>query len=219
MNTITHYLYLLRLAFGFVFLAGSVSASPHIDIEFETDQSTGQEWIHAKANCDVKKQQAYEVFNAIIDYPAFHHWIQNAEAVNVENFVIQEFLIGFDLPWPVGEQWSRVQIQSNNSVISWRQIEGSLNANSGSVTIIEDKNLEGEHLAHVDYRAILDLGYPDAFTREYKEQFVSEFLVAIYNRLNSQLNSRPNSRLSSENQLVIRASEVSVNHLTAISAK
>lgn len=208
MKTITHYPYLRRLAFVSVFLAGSASASasPHIDIEFETDQSTGQEWIHAKANCDVKKQQAYDVFNAIIDYPAFHHWIQNAEAVSVEKFVIEEFLIEFDLPWPVGEQWSRVQIQRNNSVISWRQIEGSLNANSGSVTIIEDKNL-----AHVDYRAILDLGYPDAFTREYKEQFVSEFLVAIYNRLNSRQNS--------ESQLVIRASEGPASHLTAISTK
>ena len=183
-----------------VFTAGSALAAPQIDIEFETDQATGQEWIHAKANCHTREVQAYEAFNAIIDYPELHHWIQNTRAENEENRDHQEFLIEFDFPWPVGKQWSRVQIQQGDSVISWNQVDGSLNINRGTIAIAE---YEGQ--AHVDYRAILDVGYPDVFTRGYKEQFVTEFLIAIYNRLNSK------------EQLPVSAPENSTEYLTVIS--
>jgi hypothetical protein len=182
-----------------VFTAGSTLAAPQIDIEFETDQATGQEWIHAKANCQAVEAQAYEVFNAIVDYPELHHWIQNTKAENEESSNHQEFLIEFDFPWPVGEQWSRVQIQQGDSVISWNQVDGSLNINRGTIAIAE---YEGQ--AHVDYRAILDVGYPDAFTRGYKEQFVTEFLIAIYNRLNSK------------EQLPASTQEISTDYLTVI---
>lgn len=181
MNKTTHYLTIYWFAVALELIAGSTLAAPQIDIEFETDQITGQEWIHAKANCHARQAQAYEVFNAIADYPELHHWILNTKAENEENSDHQEFLIEFAFPWPVGKQWSRVQIQKSNSVISWNQTEGSLKINRGIVTIAE----HGDQ-AHVDYRAILDVGYPDAFTRGYKEQFVTEFLVAIYNRLNSK---------------------------------
>jgi len=202
MNKTTHYLISYWFSVVLVFNTGSILAAPQIDIEFETDQTTGQEWIHAKANCHAKEQQAYEVFNAIVKYPELHNWIQNTKAESEENNDYQEFLIEFKLPWPVGKQWSRVIIQKNNSIISWKQTEGSLNMNRGSITIAEH---EGQ--AHVDYRAILDVGYPDAFTRGYKEQFVTEFLVAIYNRLNRK------------NQLPVNVPASSEKHLTVISSR
>lgn len=202
MNKTTHYPNAYWLAVVLVFTTGSTLAAPPIDIEFETDQTTGQEWIHAKANFHAKEQQAYEVFNAIVDYPELHNWIHNAKAEGEENNDHQEFLIEFNFPWPVGKQWSRVKIQKNNSILSWKQTEGSLDMNRGRITIAE---YEGQ--AHVDYRAILDVGYPDAFTRGYKEQFVTEFLAAIYNRLNRK------------NQLPVSTPASSEKHLTVISSR
>ena len=201
MNKTTHYLTIYWFAVALEFNTGSTLAAPQIDIEFETDQITGQEWIHAKANCHARQAQAYEVFNSIVDYPELHNWIQNTKAESDENNDHQEFLIEFKLPWPVGKQWSRVKIQKNNSTIFWNQIEGSLNMNRGRITIVE---YEGQ--AHVDYRAILDVGYPNAFTRGYKEQFVTEFLVAIYNRLNSKNQLPVSTPASSEKYLAVISS-------------
>ena len=181
MNKATHTLIAYCFSVVSVFSTGAAQAMPQIDIEFETDQTTGQEWIHAKTNYLAREAQAYEAFNAIIDYPKLHHWIENTKAENEENSDHQVFLIEFDFPWPLGKQWSRIQIQKCNSVISWNQTEGSLNINRGKIAITE---YEGQ--AHVDYRAILDVGYPDVFTRGYKEQFITEFLIAIYDRLNSK---------------------------------
>ena len=178
MNTIHRYPITYWFSILSMFIAGSVMAETPVDIEFEADVVTGKEWIRAKANCHASKRQVYAVFNAIIDYPDLHDWIQNTEEVSGDA-KDQEFLIEFDLPWPVGKQWSRVRVQRDQSIISWRQIDGSLNKNTGSITIDEH-----DDQAHVDYRAILDLGYPDVLTRGYKEQFVTEFLRAIYERLN-----------------------------------
>ncbi len=201
MNKTTHYPIPYWLVVVLVLTTNPTLAAPQIDIEFETDQSTGQEWIHAKANCQTKKQWAYEAFSAIVDYPELHDWIQNTKAESEELNNHQEFLIEFDLPWPVGKQWSRVEIQRSNSVISWHQIEGSLNMNRGRIVIAEHENQ-----AQVDYRAILDLGYPDVFTRGYKEQFVTEFLVAIFNRLDSK------------NQLAVGTPENSTKQFTVASS-
>ena len=198
MNKTTHYLTTYWFAVVLVFIAGSTLAAPQIDIEFEIDQTTGQEWINAKANYHARHAQAYEVFNAIADYPELHRWIRNTKARNEANGDHQEYLIEFAFPWPVGKQWSRVQIKKSNSVISWNQTEGSLKFNRGTVTIAEHGGQ-----AHVDYRAILDVGYPDAFTRGYKERFVTEFLVAIYNRLNSK-KSLPEST-AARNQSINKA--------------
>jgi len=179
MKTATHHLMLYCLATLLIATANVVGATPSIEVVFETDQITGQEWIHAQANCKVEKQQAYDAFSAIVDYPALHDWIKDTKAENIDSSEYQEFTIEFNLPWPAGNQWSRVQIRRNHSEITWKQIEGSLKKNQGSIAITERNNQ-----AHVDYRAILDMGYPDAFTRGYKERFVSEFLAEMYKRLN-----------------------------------
>lgn len=181
MNDTIRYTIHFWLYAALVITVDAALAEPKIDIKFKNDQVTGEELIQAKANCDVKKKQAYKAFKAIIEYPDLHLWIQNTEDETEESNGYQTFLIEFDFPWPVGKQWSRVKVSTNNSVISWNQIEGTLNINRGRIAIIEH-----DDQAYVDYQAVLDLGYPDAFTRDYKEQFVTEFLIEIYNRMNNK---------------------------------
>jgi uncharacterized membrane protein len=127
------------------------------------------------------KSQLYEVFNAIAEYPALHNWIQDTKIESDARNGRQEFFIKFKFPWPVGERWSRVEVQrEGDSVISWHQLEGTLKMNQGRIVIAEH-----EQQAHIDYRAVIDVGFPNAVTRSYKKQFVSEFLSAIHYRTNN----------------------------------
>jgi hypothetical protein len=153
-----------------------VLATPDIDIEFEEEQGVSSEWIRAKASCHTTSQQLHEVIDAIVEYPVLHSWIQGAEIETDDSSGAQIILVEFVFPWPVGEQWSRIEVKKENeSTITWHQLEGSLGMNSGRVVITEY-----EQEAYVDYRANIDVGYANVLTREYKEEFVTEFLMAIY---------------------------------------
>ena len=68
----------------------------------------------------------------------------------------------------------------DDSAIEWHQVEGSLKANRGRITFATRGGA-----AHIDYRAVIDVGFPDALTRPYKERFVSEFLSAVYQQARS----------------------------------
>jgi len=166
----------LLLFLALTFAANLSVASPQISIEFEQEQGSNNEWIHAKANCHTTEPRLYEVLNAIVKYPVLHSWIQGAKIENNTMKGGRQFLVEFQFPWPVGKQWSRIEVKkSDDSSISWRQLEGTLKMNQGRIVITEHKQQ-----AHLDYRAIIDVGYPNAFTRGYKKKFVLEFLRAIY---------------------------------------
>jgi hypothetical protein len=168
----------IALIFGLVCPAIPSVASMQIDINFEADQASGNEWIRAQANYDIKKSRLYEILNAITEYPALHGWIQDARIESDAENGRQEFFIKFKFPWPVGERWSRVEVRSEgDSVITWNQLEGTLKMNQGRIAITEHA-----HQAHIDYQAIIDVGYSNAVTRSYKKQFISEFLGAIHDR-------------------------------------
>jgi hypothetical protein len=170
----------IALIFGLVCPAIPSVASMQIDINFEADQATGNEWIRAQADYDIKKSRLYEILNAITEYPTLHGWIQDTKIESDAGNGRQEFLIKFKFPWPVGERWSRVEVRSEgDSVISWNQLEGSLKMNQGRITITGH-----ERQARIDYLAIIDVGFPNAVTRSYKKKFVSEFLGAIQHRTN-----------------------------------
>ena len=172
----------LLLMFAFALLANPSFAEPQIAIEFEQEQGSKNEWIHARANCDTPESQLYEMINAIVEYPALHSWIREAKFESNTVNGGQQFLIEFKFPWPVGKRWSRVEIKrESNATISWRQLEGTLKTNEGRITITEQ-----EQQAHIDYRANIDVGYPNAFTRGYKKKFVSEFLAAIDDQIRDQ---------------------------------
>jgi hypothetical protein len=171
----------IALIFGLVCPAIPSVASMQIDINFEADQASGNEWIRAQANYDIKKSRLYEILNAITEYPALHGWIQDARIESDAENGRQEFFIKFKFPWPVGERWSRVEVRSEgDSVITWNQLEGTLKMNQGRITITGH-----ERQARIDYLAIIDVGFPNAVTRSYKKQFVSEFLGAIHHRTNN----------------------------------
>jgi len=171
----------LLLSVALACTANPSVAAPQIVIEFQQAPGSENEWIYAKANCQTTKPQLSEVINAVVKYPALHSWIRDTK---IESNTInggQQFLVEFEFPWPVGKRWSRVEMKKeSDSVISWIQLEGTLKSNQGRIVITER-----EQQAHIDYRAIIDVGYPNAFTRGYKKQFVMEFLEAIYDKTRS----------------------------------
>lgn len=150
-------------------------AGPDIEVSFETDGASRQRLIHAEARFPVQSAGIQRVFAAIIAYPELHDWIRDTRLVRTTAHS-EEFMVEFSFPWPVGKKWSRVEVRrQGDSAIEWRQIEGSLKANQGRITF---SNHNGE--AHIDYRAVIDIGLPDALTRPHKKKFVTEFLDAVY---------------------------------------
>lgn len=178
------------------------AASPNIDIEFQEEQGVSSEWIHAQANCHTTGAQLYEVLDAIVGYPELHSWIQDTKIESNHENGGQSIFVEFIFPWPVGEQWSRIEVKKENkSTITWRQLEGSLIMNRGRVVIVEY-----EQQAYIDYRANIDVGYANVFTREYKEEFVREFLMAIYSA--TRASGLPSTELAaSESQISIAATK------------
>lgn len=122
----------------------------------------------------------YAIFDAIAAYPRLHDWIPKTTLVSCSEGV-QEFLVQFSFPWPVGRQWSRVEVHRNGGAISWKQLEGSLKANNGQISF----EAVGDQV-RVDYPAAIDVGLPDALTRSYKKQFIAEFLTAAAVQAGSQ---------------------------------
>lgn len=152
---------------------------PEIAIDFESDSRSGDEFISAETGFHVRRAAIWNAFAAITEYPHLHGWIREARFIGYIDDDTQEFLIEFDFPWPIGARWSRVAIAWElGSEISWRQIDGSLDANEGRISFSSENDT-----AHVHYRAIINVGVPAFFTRPYKKKFVCEFLSAINERV------------------------------------
>lgn len=150
-------------------------AGPDIDISFEGPDANGQRVIHARALFPVAGAEVQRVFEAIGDYPSLHDWIDSARLV-ASDAHSEQFLVEFRFPWPVGRQWSRVEVRRQGEhAIEWHQVEGSLKANHGRIAFAS----RGAD-AHIDYRAVIDVGLPEPLSRPYKKRFVSEFLDAVH---------------------------------------
>jgi uncharacterized membrane protein len=171
---LTHILRLAVLAAGLIYVAPPVIADPQIEIGFETDAADSQKLIHAKAVFAAPQPVVYNIFNCITTYPMLHNWIRETTLVSTgkEN---QEFLVKFAFPWPVGRQWSQVEVRHSGNTIFWRQVDGSLKANHGRISFT---TVDSE--VHIDYRASIDIGLPELWTQPYKEKFIREFLAAAY---------------------------------------
>ena len=175
MRRLRQLLPVLALLSGAAIAAPPALATPEIDISFDSVDDAGRRLIHAEALFPVAGNAVQRVFAAIAAYPALHDWIVSTRhtASGPDG---EEFLVEFRFPWPVGQQWSRVEVRRRgDSSIEWRQIEGSLKANHGRIAFAS----RGAN-AHIDYRAIIDVGYPEPLTRPYKKRFVSEFMQAVY---------------------------------------
>jgi uncharacterized membrane protein len=179
MSRFVHTLHVVLFAVGLACLAAPIEAAPTIDISFETDAATGQKLARAQAVFPASIPVTYAIFDAIAAYPRLHDWIRKTTLVSCSEGV-QEFLVQFSFPWPVGRQWSRVEVHRNGGTISWKQLEGSLKANDGQISF----EAAGDNV-RVDYRAAIDVGLPDALTRSYKKQFITEFLTAASHQAES----------------------------------
>jgi hypothetical protein len=165
----------VALLIGLAGATRSALAEPDIEISFERDGTSAQRLIHAEALFPAQGADIHRVFAAISAYPELHDWIRATRRVG-KTAHGEQFLIDFEFPWPVGKQWSRVEVRRHDdSAIEWHQVEGTLKANRGRIAFSTRSGA-----AHIDYRAVIDVGFPDAFTRPYKERFVSEFLGAVY---------------------------------------
>jgi len=171
---LAHILRLCALAVVLNFLTASVFAGPRIDISFEADASDSQKLVHARALFAAQWSVVYDVFNSITDYPMLHEWIRETTLVSSSG-EDQEFLVEFKFPWPVGRQWSRVAVNRSGKTISWKQVAGTLKANHGHIRFTSADNE-----VNIDYRAAIDIGLPELWTKSYKEKFIREFLTAAY---------------------------------------
>jgi hypothetical protein len=166
---------LLRLALLAVTLVCTgtpVFAEPQIDIGFESGEAGAQKLVHARAVFPARHAVVYSIFNGINDYPMLHDWIRKTTRVS-DDHGSQVFQIDFDFPWPVGRQWSRVEVRHSGNAIVWRQLEGSIDANHGRIEF----TAQGDTV-QIDYLAAIDIGLPEALTQPYKKLFVTEFLSA-----------------------------------------
>jgi len=112
------------------------------------------------------------IFSAISAYPQLHHWIRKSTLVGRRGD-LEVYVVRFRFPWPVGQQWSRVEVFERGNSISWRQTEGTLKANHGRISFHKVRNR-----VRVDYSAAIDVGLPELWTRSYKKQFITEFMTA-----------------------------------------
>jgi len=176
LKPLAHILMLMIYATGLLFSASPVFAGPQIEISFEADSADSQKLIHAQAVFAVPQPVIYNIFNRITTYPMLHDWVRETTRVS-EDHDTQVYLVKFSFPWPVGSQWSRVEVRHSGNTIFWKQVDGSLEANHGhiSFTTVDSK-------VHIDYQAAIDVGLPELWTRSYKEKFIREFLTAACNQ-------------------------------------
>lgn len=160
-------------------LATPALADPTIDISFESSDNDAQKLVRAQAVFPMNESVVLRLFQGITDYPAFHHWIHKTRLLS-QSGDTREFRIEFDFPWPVGRQWSRVEVTQVGQTIVWKQIEGTLKANHGRIEFKADcKQVQ------IDYRAAMDIGLPESVTRSFKQRFVNDFLSAVYHKAES----------------------------------
>jgi len=179
MNAAMRTLSVVLLVVCLIYPVSEASATPTIEINFESDGASGQESIHAQAEFHNHGPETWEALAAITGYPELHPWISDTKLVGQSSARQQEFLIEFKFPWPICRRWSRIEVNRESPTkISWRQLEGSLQINQGQLSFVS-----GREQVRIDYRATINVGLPDVLTRHYREMFVLEFLGAVYDQV------------------------------------
>jgi uncharacterized membrane protein len=173
---LTPLLRLILLAIAVICVGEPVLAAPRIEVSFEPGAADSQKLVRARAVFPTEQSILYDVFNSITAYPMLHHWIEETTLISADKSK-QEFLVKFAFPWPVGQQWSRVEVRRTAKAIFWKQLEGSLRANHGRISFTT-----ADAKVFIDYRAAIDIGLPELWTQSYKEKFIREFLTAAYER-------------------------------------
>jgi hypothetical protein len=163
----------LLLAAGTAVQAFAADAS--IDVVFEDGGTPREQIIHVEADLGAAGPDACQVLCGLTNYVELHPWIAESElewtfpdGTRVVRFVL-------DLPWPLGRQWSRLEVeQFGDRTLAWQQVEGSFRSNHGTLVL---RPQDGG--VHLSYWAVIDLGLPNVVTRPFQEQFIREFLGAV----------------------------------------
>ena len=169
---------LLCAALALLAVCNAALAEQVIDVHFVNDATSGQEVLKAQATYEHHGAALRRVLLAFPGYADLHPWIAEATSVSPAVDGRSEILIRFKFPWPAGQRWSRIEVNTDHQdVITWRQVEGTMNANRGQLKLVAS----GQRI-RVDYSAVINAGFPDAWTRGFKKQFVTEFIDAAHVR-------------------------------------
>jgi len=152
-------------------------ADQDIEIRFVRDATSGQEVLKAQTAFESHGSALRNVLLNFHGYADLHPWITEATVVAHPINGRAEFIIRFKFPWPIGKRWSHIEVSRDNNAIIWRQIEGTMKANRGQLVFVSN----GQS-TRIDYSATIGVGFPDAWTRGFKKQFVTEFIDAAYAR-------------------------------------
>ncbi len=158
--------------------AGAATEALPFAVSFERSGASAPERIHATMTVQSQGGNLVRVLVAMQGYAQLHSWIEAVVPVAQQESGVQELEVRFKFPWPLGRQWSRVEVKwQGDAIVEWHQTAGSIRDNSGRMTLVAHAGT-----LQVDYNAVMDVGLPDALTRSYKKKFVTEFLSAAYVR-------------------------------------
>ena len=161
------------------FTQQQANASQPVEVSISSDEASGLDVIQAQTAFDNHGASLRRILLAITGYADLHPWIVSSTRVESGNQDGTEFLIEFKFPWPVRHRWSRIVVhQEGEDAISWHQIAGNMQSNEGHLRFSSSRNQQID----VSMSAILGIGLPEILVREFKKQFVTEFINTAYDK-------------------------------------
>lgn len=161
------------------FIQQQVNASQPIEVSVTSDDASGLDLIQAQTAFDNYGASVRRILFAITNYAELHPWIVSSTPVGSGGQDGMEFLIEFKFPWPVRHRWSHIVVQRDgDNAISWHQIEGNMQHNEGHLRFSSSRNQSIE----VSMSAIIGIGLPEILCREFKKQFVKEFIKTAHDQ-------------------------------------
>jgi hypothetical protein len=161
------------------FTQQQANASQPIEISITSDEASGLDVIQAQTAFDNHGYSLRRILLAIAGYADLHPWIISSTLVESGNQDGTEFLIEFKFPWPVRHRWSRIAVhREGENAIGWHQIAGNMQYNEGQLRF----SSSGNQSIDVSMSAIIGIGLPEILTREFKKQFVKDFIKTAYDQ-------------------------------------
>jgi hypothetical protein len=163
---------------GAVFMLGSVAVAeplPGVHVFYQAGADPGDEILYVEGRIDAPLSAVCHVVCDFAGWQSLHPWIISSRLEGTSEDGSSLVDVTTDLPWPIGQRWSRLEIQPfGGRTVAWQQIEGSFRQNYGTV-VLEDRDMGTE----VHYWAVIDLGLPRVIARPFEKYFVEEFWRAV----------------------------------------
>jgi hypothetical protein len=161
------------------FTQQQANASQPIEVSVSSDDASGLDVIQAQTAFDNYGTSLRRVLLSIGGYADLHPWIVSSTLVGPGNQDVTEFLIEFKFPWPVSHRWSHIVVhREGENAVSWHQIAGNMQQNEGQLRFRSSSNQSID----VSMSAIIGIGLPEILTREFKKQFVKDFITTAYDQ-------------------------------------